>query len=281
MTSVLSVGCLARGMTGTDTVTTTVEDGVLTVTLDRPDRHNAMTPGMWRAVTEAVERATREGARAVVLRGTGDVFCAGDDIGALAGIESDRDVRRLVETLTDCFDAIETAPVPVVGRADGPAYGGGFELLLAADLAVVPEDATFGLPETRIGVIPLYAARRLSQLVGRQRAADLALAGRELTGAEAVDWGLFARAVPRDRLDGAVADLLAGLEESAPEAVATTKAWLNAPFRSGTERVGMRTGLGHLFAGPDAREGVEAFLAGRKPEFADSGFSDAETARDT
>jgi enoyl-CoA hydratase/carnithine racemase len=268
-------------MTGTDAVTTAVEDGVLTATLDRPDKHNAMTPGMWRAVTGAVERATEEGARAVVLTGTGDVFCAGDDIRALADTEDDRDVRRLVDTLTDCFDAIETAPVPVVGRANGSAHGGGFELLLAADLAVVPGGASFGLPETRIGAIPLYAARRLSQLVGRQRAADLALAGRELTGREAVEWGLFARAVPEDRLDEAVADILAGLGESAPEAVATTKAWLNAPFRSGAERVGMRTGLGHLFAGPDAREGAEAFLEGREPEFADPGFSDAETARDT
>jgi enoyl-CoA hydratase/carnithine racemase len=258
-------------MTGTDEVSETFENGVLTVTLDRPEKYNAMTLDMWRAVTAAIERATDEGARAVVLTGTGDLFCAGDDIGALADIEDDRDVRRLVDTLTDCFDAIETAPVPVVGHANGSAYGGGFELLVGADVTVVPEGASFGLPETQIGAIPLYAATRLSQLVGRQRAADLALAGRELTGSEAVEWGLFARAVPEDSLEDAVEDVLAGLGDGAPEALATTKAWLNAPFRSGTDRVGMRTGLGHLFTGPDAREGVEAFLAGRDPEFEDPG----------
>jgi len=258
-------------MTETDAVTESFEDGVLTVRLDRPEKYNAMTPGMWRAVTGAIEQAVAGGARAVVLTGRGDVFCAGDDIAALADIENDRDVRRLVDTLTDCFDAIETAPVPVVGRANGAAYGGGFELLAAADVTVVPEDASFGLPETQIGVIPLYAASRLSQLVGRQRAADVALAGRELTGREAGEWGLFARAVPADRLDDAVADVLAGLEGGAPEALATTKAWLNAPFQSGTDRVGMRTALGHLFAGPDAREGVEAFIEERDPDFADSG----------
>ncbi len=258
-------------VTETDAVTGTLEDGVLTVRLDRPEKYNAMTPGMWRAVTEAIERAVAEGAHAAVLTGRGDVFCAGDDIGALADVEDDRDVRRLVDTLTDCFDAIETAPLPVVGRANGDAYGGGFELLVAADVAVVPAGATFGLPETRIGVIPLYAASRLSRLVGRQRAADVALAGRELTGSEAAEWGLFARAVPADRLDEAVADVLAGIAEASPEALATTKAWLNAPLRSGADRVGMRTGLGHLFAGPDAREGTAAFLEGRDPEFEDPG----------
>jgi enoyl-CoA hydratase len=261
-------------MTETDAVTEAFEDGVLTVQLDRPEKYNAMTPRMWRAVTAAIERAVSEGASAVVITGRGDVFCAGDDIGALADIEDDRDVRRLVDTLTDCFDAIETAPTPVVGRANGSAYGGGFELLAAADVTVVPEDATFGLPETRIGVIPLYAASRLSQLVGRQRAADVALAGRELTGTEAAEWGLFARAVPADRLDEAVADVLAGIEEGAPEALATTKAWLNAPLRSGADRVGMRTGLGHLFAGPDAREGTAAFLEDREPDFAGPGASE-------
>lgn len=246
----------------------TVEDGVSTIRLDRPTKHNAMTPGMWRAVTEGVRRADEDGSRAIVLTASGDLFCAGDDIGALADVEDDRDVRELVDTLTDCFDAIERSPLPVVGRANGSAYGGGFELLLAADVAVVPEGASFGLPETQIGAIPLYAAKRLSQIVGRQRAADIALAGRELTGREAVEWGLFARAVSQEGLDEAVDSILADLKASSPEALATTKAWLNAPLEVDAERVGMRTGLGHLYAGPDAREGARAFLEGRDPDFA-------------
>lgn len=260
------VGHLGGGVT--DAVTYTVEDGVSTIRLDRPAKHNAMTAGMWQAVTEGVQRADEAGSRAVVLTATGDLFCAGDDIGALADIEDDRDVRELVDTLTDCFDAIEHSPLPVVGRANGSAYGGGFELLVATDLAVVPEGASFGLPETQIGAIPLYAAKRLSQLVGRQRAADLALAGRELSGREAVEWGLFARAVSPERLDETVDSILAGLKASSPEALATTKAWLNASLEVDGERVGMRTGLGHLYAGPDAHEGSKAFLEGRDPDFA-------------
>jgi enoyl-CoA hydratase/carnithine racemase len=263
----LPVAALGAGVT--DHVTDTLADGVCTIRLDRPDKHNAMTVGMWRAVADAVRRADRDGARAVVLTGTGELFCAGDDIGALAAIDDSRDVRDLVDTLTDCFDAIEQSPVPVVGRANGSAYGGGFELLAAADVTVVPEGTTYALPETRIGAVPLYAARRFSQLVGRQRAADLALAGRELSAREAVEWGLFARAVPEADLDGTVESVLAGLKQASPEALATTRAWLNAPLEVDAERVGMRTGLGHLYAGPDAREGARAFLDGRDPDFAE------------
>lgn len=253
----------------TETVTYSHEDCVSRVRLDRPEKHNAMTLDMWDAVADGIRRAETDDARAVVLTGRGDSFCAGDDIGALADVDDERDVRRLVDTLSDCFDAIERSPVPVVGRANGSAYGGGFELLIAADVTAVPEGATFALPETQIGALPLYAAKRLSLLVGRQRAADLALAGRELSAREAVDWGLFARCVPAADLDDAVADVLDALKQSSPAALATTKAWLNAPLRSTGERVGMRTGLGHLYAGSDAREGAEAFLDGRDPDFAE------------
>jgi enoyl-CoA hydratase/carnithine racemase len=252
-----------------DTVSYTFEDGVSTVRLDRPDRYNAMTLAMWRAVTDGLRRAEDDGARAVVLTGTGELFCAGDDIEALADIDDERDVRELVDTLSTCFDAMEGSPLPVVGRANGSAHGGGFEMLLAADITVVSEDATFSLPETQIGAIPLYGARRLSQLVGRQRAAELALAGRQLTADEAVEWGLFARAVPTGDLDEAVGDVVARLKRSSRAALATTKAWLNAPVRLAGERVGMRTGLGYIYAGPDAPEGAEAFLEDRDPEFSE------------
>ncbi|MFQ3285421.1 MAG: enoyl-CoA hydratase/carnithine racemase [Natronomonas sp.] len=251
----------------TDDVTYEIADAVSTIRLRRPERHNAMTLEMWRAVADGVRRADGDGARAVVLTAEGDLFCSGDDIESLAEIEDDRDARVLADTLADCFDAIERSTVPVVGWANGSAYGGGFELLMAADITVVPTEATFALPETQIGAIPLYAAKRLSSLVGRQRASQLALAGQEISAERAVKWGVFARAVPEADLEDAVAETVAALKQSAPEALATTKAWLNAPLRSEAERVGMRTGLGHLYAGEDAREGAEAFLEGRDPEF--------------
>ena len=250
-----------------DTVSYEFADGISTIRLERPEKLNSMTLEMWEAVTDGVERADDDDARAIVLTGTGDVFCAGDDIGALAEIEDERDVRELADTLLECWRTIEESPVPVVGRANGSAYGGGVELLLAADVTVVPEGATFQLPETRIGAYPFYAAKRLARIVGRQRAMDFALTGRELTAREAVDWGLFARVVPEAELDDEVTAIVDALKRSSPAALSTTKAWLNASLRFDGEDIGMRSGLGYLFAGPDAREGARAFLEDRDPEY--------------
>ncbi len=251
----------------TELVSYSVEQDVSTIRLERPDKLNAMTLSMWDAVTTGIEQAQTDNSRAIILTGTGDAFCAGDDIGALADIENEQDVRELTDALLTCWEAIESSPVPVIGRANGSAYGGGFELLLAADVSVVPEDATFQLPETRIGAYPFYAAKRLARLVGRQRAMDLAVFGRELSGAEAEEWGLFARAVPESELDAEVATLVDALRMSSPSATATTKEWLNATLQMPGEDIGMRTGLGYLFSGPDAHEGAEAFLEKREPEF--------------
>lgn len=246
-----------------------VDDGVSTIRLDRPEKLNAMTLEMWTAVADGVRRADEDGARAVVLTGTGRAFCAGDDVGSLADVETPRDARELADTVLGCFGAIERSPVPVVAKANGSAYGGGFELLVAADLTVVPRDAVFALPETRIGAYPFYGAKRLARLIGRQRAADLALTGRELGAEEAVEWGLFARVVETDALDDAVADLVSALKRSSPASLETTKTWLNASLRFAGEDEAMRNGLGYLFSGPDAREGALSFLEDREPEFAE------------
>ncbi|WP_224447961.1 enoyl-CoA hydratase/isomerase family protein [Haloprofundus salilacus] len=253
----------------TEHVTYEFADGVSTIRLDRPEKLNAMTLEMWTAVADGVRRADDEGARAIVLTGSGRAFCAGDDIESLADIENPRDVRELADTVLGCFGAIEHSPVPVVAKANGSAYGGGFELLISADLTVVPRDTVFALPETRIGAYPFYGAKRLARLIGRQRAADLALTGRELDAEEAVDWGLFARAVDENDVDDAVSDIVSALKRSSPASLETTKTWLNASLRFSGEDEAMRNGLGYLFSGPDAREGALAFLENRDPDFAE------------
>lgn len=250
-----------------DNVSYSFDDGISTIRLERPEKLNAMRLDMWDAVTEGVRRADEDGARAIVLTGEGDHFCAGDDIQALADIEDERDVRELADALLDCWNGIERSPVPVIGRANGSAHGGGFELLLAADLTVVPVDATFQLSEVRIGAFPPYASKRLAQLVGRQRAMDLALLSREITGEEAVEWGLFARAVPEENLNSEVEAIVDALYQASPASVETAKAWLNASLRFPGEDEGMRNGLGYLFSGSDAHEGARAFLEGREPDF--------------
>lgn len=248
-------------------VTYDTDDIVSTVRLNRPDKLNAMSLEMWEAVGNGVERAVDDGARAVVLTGAGDLFCAGDDITTLSEIESEHDVRELTDVAFECFRTMETAPIPVLGKANGSAYGGGLELLLACDLTVVPEDAEFGLPEVRIGAYPFYGAKRLARLVGRQRAMELAITGHDITAETAVDWGLFARAVPAEAVDETVEAFVSGISKGSPGAIETTKAWLNASLRWPGEDDAMRTGFGYLFAGPDAHEGAEAFLENRDPDY--------------
>lgn len=245
------------------------DDGVSTVRLNRPEKLNALTLEMWEAITDGIERSADNGARAAVLTGEGRAFCAGDDISTLQEIETERDVRELTDSALDCFGAIENTPLPVVGKANGSAYGGGFELLLACDLTVAPRSATFSLPETRIGAYPFYGAKRLARMVGRQRAADLALAGREIDAERAVEWGLFAQAVPEEEVDETVDGLVSDLKKASPASLETTKRWLNATLEVPGEDDAMRAGLGYLFAGPDAHEGAAAFLEGRKPEYSE------------
>ncbi|MFC6989966.1 enoyl-CoA hydratase/isomerase family protein [Haloplanus sp. GCM10025708] len=246
-----------------------ITDGVATVRLDRPDKLNALTLPMWEDVAEGMRRAERDGVRAAVLTGTGEAFCTGDDIGTLDAVDGPRDVRALTDTVLGCFGAIEDTAVPVVGKANGSAYGGGFELLLACDLTVAPTGATFALPEAKIGAYPFYGAKRLARMVGRQRAADVAMAGRELSASEAVDWGLFARAVSDDEVDDAVGDVVAGLKRASPASLEVTKSYLNASLEFAGEDDAMRAGLGYLFAGDDAREGARAFVENREPDFAE------------
>lgn len=252
----------------TNHVSDVTSNGVCTIRLDRPEKLNAMSVDMWNAVQDSVRRgADADDVRVVVITGTGRFFCSGDDIGPLAHVEDERDIREIADSLLECLNEIETASVPVVARANGSAFGGGFELLVAADITVVPDSATFKLPEVQIGAFPFYAAKRLGRIIGRQRTMDLALAGREITADQAVDWGLFARSVSEDELDGAVDEIISSLKRASPASLATTKSWVNASLSFPGEDAGMRSGLGYLFAGPDAKEGAQAFLEGRVPEF--------------
>lgn len=245
-----------------------VDENVATIELYRPEKKNALTIDMWNTITEDVYSGSKE-AQVVVLTGYGDIFCAGDDIETLQEIQSEGDVRRLTDAVLDCFAAIEEATVPVVGNPGGSAYGGGFELLLAADLTVVPEGATFALPEVQIGAYPFYGAKRLARMIGRQRAMLLALTGQEVSGKQAADWGLFASATPSEQANEVVDEIISDLKKGSPAALETTKSWLNAGLRFPGEDDGMRTGLGYLFAGPDAHEGASAFIEGRSPDFAE------------
>ena len=130
------------------------------IRLDRPEKMNALHLDGWSDLSRELERAANE-ARVAVITGTDEVFCAGDDIETLDSMDTTREVSELADHLYDVLFGIEELPIPVIAAVNGLAYGGGCEIVAAADLAVSVENATFGLPETRIGAYPPFAVERL------------------------------------------------------------------------------------------------------------------------
>lgn len=237
------------------------------ITIDRPEKRNALDLAGWRALRAAVDRASEE-ARVAVLAGAGEAFCAGDDIATVAGLEDERDVAALADCLHDGLYGVERAPIPVVAAVDGPAYGGGFELVAAADLAVATDDATFALPETTIGAYPPYAADRIGAICGRKRLMELALTGDPVDAATAREWGLVNRVVEGGNEDGdgdgdlaaAVADLVERILDAPAPATRLAKAAVARSLADGGERDRIAGGFARVATSEDCRAAAEAFL---------------------
>lgn len=236
-------------------------DTVAHVTLDRPEKQNALTMAGLRDLSEAFDRAERE-ARVLVLHGAGDAFCAGDDIASLAELGDGTDPETLATRLYEALFGAEQLSIPVVAAVDGVAYGGGFELVAAADLAVATQDATFALPETRIGAYPPYAVARIGQLCGRKRLLELLLTGEPVDADTALDWGLLNRVVPPADLDEAVATYVDAVHESPAPAVALAKRYVHAAIAAGGERDRVVEGFTALAEEPACLDAARAFLEG-------------------
>ncbi len=249
---------------------------VLALTLDRPDRRNAIDDSMMRGLVASLEVAGRdESVRAIVLRGAGDHFCGGADIVARNAPGDSRPrpgsiQRRLPTQAHRLIPLLLTVQVPVVCEVRGWAAGIGFQLALASDFSIVAEDARLWEPFTARGFTPDSGATwLLPRLVGMVRARQLLLLGRELSGRESQEWGLVHRAVPEADLGAAVGELVNRLAAGPTVALGLTK-WL---LGSGAE-LGLDPQLrNEAFAlelssrTADFREGLQAFVERRTPEF--------------
>jgi enoyl-CoA hydratase len=243
---------------------------VVFVTLDRPARRNALTRAMLERLTELFSSfGPRAELRAVVLTGAGEAFCAGTDVGDLAGLDAAGALRAARRGQAAC-GAVELCGVPVIAAVNGAAAGGGCELALACHLRVAARGATFSLPEVNLGALPAYGGtQRLARAVGRGRALAAMLAGDALTADEARRLGLVNRVAEPDRLLDEAESLAALVAGQAPLAV---RACLEAVTRGA--RLPLEQGLeleaelfSRLFSTEDVREGTRAFLEKRRPEF--------------
>jgi enoyl-CoA hydratase/carnithine racemase len=251
-----------------EVVLTELADGVATITLNRPERMNAITVELGARLHGAlVETATR--AKVIVIRGSGGNFCAGGDFHELehlraAGREA---MAPLFANFRAACDAITQLPVPVICAVEGYATAGGFELAQAADIVLVHENAVLADIHSRYAQVPGGGStQRLPRLVGRQRALAHILTGDRLTADDAVAWGLAYRKYAAAEFDAAVAAFAAQLAAKNPAALATSKRLvhqgLGLPLDDGLG-LEFEAVLDHL-AGPSAGAGIGSFTTGSK-----------------
>jgi enoyl-CoA hydratase/carnithine racemase len=243
---------------------------VAVLTFDNPERRNVMDVETATAMQEAVERLGRDPhVRCVVIAGSGGVFASGADIRELDSASAEESLacnRRLRASV----NAVAALPMPTIAALNGHAIGGGLELALACLLRVASTEAKLGLPEVRLGIIPATGGlARLPTLVPRTVAAELALTGELITGAEAKELGLVNAAVaPGEVMDRALelAEKIAKVAPlSAQAIVESLRRDCNLPIADANLRVEDR--LAALLASHDRREGARAFLERREPEF--------------
>ncbi|WP_129116806.1 enoyl-CoA hydratase/isomerase family protein [Halegenticoccus tardaugens] len=253
-----------------DTVELDVEDGVATLTVDRPDRLNALNLETLAAIEEALAAAEDGDARALVLTGAGEkAFVAGADIEYMRDL-STPEAQAYAELGHRVADAVETFPAPAIAAVNGYAFGGGCELALACDLRVASERAVLGQTEIDLGIVPGWGGtQRLPRLVGDEVARRLIFFGERVDATDALEYGLVGEVVAHDQLDGYVAEMASELASKPAFALRAAKDALNAANET-SQAAGLayeRRVWSGLFGTHDQREGMAAFVEKRDPEF--------------
>ena len=227
----------------------TLADGILTVTLNRPDARNAIDGAMAAALREAFEAAADDAAvRAVVLTGAGGAFSAGGDRSRFERDWDPREFRHDSHRLTQLISLVERLEKPTVAAINGVATGAGTQLALVCDVRLMADGARFVYREGRLGIIPSHGGvTRLVKLIGLARARDVLLGGEEVPAAEAARLGLVTAVVPAERLLDAARERLALMLERSPQAYAAAKRllWLagNVDLESGMVAEGIAQSL--------------------------------------
>jgi enoyl-CoA hydratase len=227
-----------------DMVRAVLDDRVLWVTLDRPQKRNALTPEGLDALRETLEQhAGDDDVCALVLRGAGDAFCAGYDLAKIP--RSPGAGGRMVPELDAAVAALAAFPTPTIAWIDGPAYGAGVELALACDLRLMRDDARLCMPPAKLGLMySLEGMARLQAAIGEQRARLMLFAGRVVGAAQAVSWGFALGAYGEAKLEAEVEALLIDLRAGRCASLRSAKTVLVAhteePDRDLVERTEQR-----------------------------------------
>jgi enoyl-CoA hydratase/carnithine racemase len=244
------------------------EDGITTVTLNLPEKRNALALDVMRELRQALHAVATSDARGIILAANGPVFSAGHNFADMAGATLEQ-TQDLFAVCTDLMNTIQGMPQPVVARVHALATAAGCQLVATCDLAVAADTATFAIPGGKAGLFchtPLVAVARN---IGRKRALEMALTGDAIDAKTAAEWGLINKVVPADMLDAATLDLI----QRATRGSAHSKALGKQAFY---RQVDMPQPQAYAFASdtmaraaltPDAQEGIAAFLEKRPPQY--------------
>lgn len=248
----------------------TQRDAVMTLTLNRPDRRNALSPALMGALIEALAQAKADpSVRALVLTGAGGHFCAGGDLGSapgadgLLGLHDER--GRFVELLR----AMTELGKPIVARVEGTCKGGGLGLALACDMIVAHENAVFGTPELRVGLFPMMIMALIFRNIPRKRATEMMLTGEDVSAAQALQIGFVNRVAPTEALDAEVHKLADKVASFSPAVMRLGRDSIYKSMDMGffDALTFLRSQLTINTMLEDAAEGIMAFLSKRKPDW--------------
>jgi methylglutaconyl-CoA hydratase len=260
-----------------ETIKTSIDArGVATLTLARPEVHNAMNGVMWRELLDAVRALDANAAvRAVVLTGEGQTFCAGGDLGYQQAQEKVTEQERLGEArcFSELLHALDSLSKPLVGRINGAAYAGGFSLISVTDIAIGVDTAKFAITEARLGLVPAIMLPFVVRRLGPVHARRLFLTARRFSAAEAVSYGLLHAVVPPDRLDAAVEGEVGNILNCGPAALKTIKHLIHQAERHGTA-VPEEFTIGkvvEMWRSAEGAEGIRSFYEKRRPSWSSPG----------
>ncbi len=251
------------------------QDTLFTITLNRPEKRNAISIPLFQALDAAVAEASRTpGLRAVLLRGAGKAFSSGIDVTALLtmaeryGPNWQQRMRQITDETQSVLTRLERLELPTIALLHGHCLGLALELALACDLRLAAEGCQLGLPETRLGIIPdVGGTTRLTRLIGPARAKELIFTGRSISAGQAAAWGIVNQVTPQDELRAQGEALAAEIAQAAPLAVGMAKRVIDglADLDRGLQLEGWAQS--QLFASEDFPRAVQAFLTRQAPDF--------------
>jgi len=253
------------------TINLAFDSGVATLTLNRPDKRNAISYELIDELLRALDEVKHSSAQVLIVTGAGKAFCSGmdlDNLKALIGRTPEQSLKDS-RTMVGLFRSLYEFPKPTIAAVNGPAIAGGTGLALLCDFTLAVPDAKFGYTEVRIGFVPAIVSTFLLRQVGEKIARDLLLTGRVFEAEEALRFGLLKEIVPPEQLMARARALAAQLMENSPASLAYTKRLLTDHARAELDaqiEAAIRENAG-IRATADFREGIESFLEKRKPKW--------------